>query len=88
MTTWMNAFGGVNHYAFSRCAPRSQRSRRGCAPRWLVEEYSGQLGLVAVRLGQAGIFEQIYLGVRETDATIDYISAFIELARTARRPCA
>ena len=84
-------------------APRSQKtventdimmqlvaSGRGVAalPRWLVEEYSGQLGLVAVRLGQAGIFNQIYLGVREPDASIDYIAAFIELARRAQRPCA
>jgi len=65
-------------------------SGRGVAalPRWLVEEYSGQLGLVAIRLGQAGISKKIYLGVRETDANIDYISAFIGLARTAQRPCA
>ena len=84
-------------------APRSQKtventdimmqlvaSGRGVAalPRWLVEEYSGPLGLVAVRLGQAGIFKQIYLGVREPDASIDYIAAFIELARRAQRPCA
>jgi LysR family transcriptional regulator, regulator for metE and metH len=65
-------------------------SGRGVAalPRWLVEEYSGQLGLVAVRLGPSGIFKQIYLGIRETDANIDYIAAFIELARSAQRPCA
>jgi LysR family transcriptional regulator for metE and metH len=64
-------------------------SGRGVAalPRWLVDEYSAQLGLVAVRLGR-GIFKQIYLGVREPDANIDYVAGFIEQARTAQRPCA
>ena len=64
-------------------------NRRGVAalPRWLVQEYSAQLGLVSVRFGEPGIFKQIYVGVRETDADIDYIAAFIELARGAQRPC-
>jgi LysR family transcriptional regulator for metE and metH len=64
-------------------------SGRGVAalPRWLVEESSAQLGLVAVRLGQSGIFKQICLGIRAADAGIAYIAAFIELARRVRRPC-
>jgi LysR family transcriptional regulator for metE and metH len=58
-------------------------SGRGVAalPRWLVEEYAGKMNVVAVRLGARGIAKQIHLGVREADIDIDYIKAFIELAR-------
>ena len=64
-------------------------SGRGVAalPRWLVQEYSSQLSIVDVRLGPTGIFKQIFVGVREADAQVDYIAAFIELARGANRPC-
>ncbi len=64
-------------------------SGRGVAalPRWLIQEYSSQLSIVDVRLGPAGIFKQIFVGVREADAQVDYIAAFIELARGANRPC-
>ena len=58
-------------------------SGRGVAalPRWLVEEYADKVAVNAVRLGKRGIAKQIFLGVRETDTTIDYLSAFVELAR-------
>jgi LysR family transcriptional regulator for metE and metH len=58
-------------------------SGRGVAalPRWLVEEYAGKMDVVPVRLGPTGIAKQIFLGARETDAGIDYLRAFIELAR-------
>lgn len=58
-------------------------SERGVAalPRWLVEEYAEKLAIVPVRLGPHGIAKQIFLGVRETEVTIDYIQAFIQLAR-------
>ena len=61
-------------------------SGRGVAalPRWLVEEYAAKMGVVPVRLGARGIAKQIYLGVREADTTIDYVRAFIELARQPR----
>jgi LysR family transcriptional regulator, regulator for metE and metH len=64
-------------------------SGRGVAalPRWLVQEYSSQLGIVGVRLGNTGVFKQIFVGVREADAGIDYIAAFVKLARSAQRPC-
>ncbi|UTH75157.1 LysR family transcriptional regulator [Chromobacterium sp. IIBBL 290-4] len=63
-------------------------SGRGVAalPRWLVEEYAAKLDVAAVRLGPQGIDKQIFLGIRETDADIDYISAFVELARTHKAP--
>jgi|SRR6187402_2297433 len=64
-------------------------SGRGVAalPRWLVKEYAPQMNIVDVRLGKSGIFKQIYVGVRDADTRIDYIAAFVELARDANRPC-
>ncbi len=58
-------------------------SGRGVAalPRWLVQEYADQMHVVPVRLGPKGIAKQIYLGAREADIEIDYIKAFVELAR-------
>lgn len=61
-------------------------SGRGVAalPRWLVEEYAEKLDISAIRLGKQGIAKQIYLGIREADAEIDYLHAFVELARNHR----
>lgn len=58
-------------------------SGRGVAalPRWLVERYTNEMDIVPVRLGERGITKQIFLGARETDANIDYLKAFFELAR-------
>jgi len=58
-------------------------SGRGVAalPRWLVEEYAARMDVVPVRLGVRGIAKQIFLGAREADSAIDYVRAFIELAR-------
>jgi len=63
-------------------------SGRGVAalPRWLVQEYASKFDVVAVRLGARGIAKQIYLGAREADLAIDYLQAFIELARAPTRP--
>jgi len=61
-------------------------SGRGVAalPRWLVEEYARKLDVAAVRLGKTGIAKQIFLGTRNADADIDYLRAFVELARSHR----
>ncbi len=61
-------------------------SGRGVAalPRWLVEEYAGRLDVAPVRLGEHGIGKQIFLGSREADAGIDYLRAFIDMARAHR----
>ncbi|AKZ64047.1 LysR family transcriptional regulator [Herbaspirillum hiltneri N3] len=58
-------------------------SGRGVAalPRWLVEEYGSKVDIVPIRLGANGIAKQIFLGAREGDLEIDYLQAFIELAR-------
>lgn len=66
-------------------------SGRGVAalPRWLVEEYAAKMDIVPVRLGVHGIAKQIFLGTREAETSIDYLQAFIELARlhsTQRQP--
>lgn len=60
-------------------------SNRGVAalPRWLVQEYAQRMPVVPVRLGAKGIAKQIHLGVRETDTDIDYVQAFVELARNS-----
>ena len=58
-------------------------SGRGVAalPRWLAQEYAERMAVVPVRLGQRGIAKQIYLGAREGDLDIDYVKAFVTLAR-------
>ncbi|NVZ09904.1 LysR family transcriptional regulator [Allochromatium humboldtianum] len=58
-------------------------SGRGVAalPRWLVDEQAGTLDLGAVRLGAQGIAKQIFVGIREREADIDYLHAFVALAR-------
>jgi LysR family transcriptional regulator, regulator for metE and metH len=58
-------------------------SGRGVAalPRWLAEEFAVKMDVVALRLGRHGIAKQIFLGAREADVGIDYLKAFVELAR-------
>ncbi|XHS76311.1 LysR family transcriptional regulator [Burkholderiaceae bacterium UC74_6] len=58
-------------------------SGRGVAalPRWLVEEYAERMDVVPVQLGKKGVAKQIYLGARDSELHIDYLKAFIELAR-------
>ncbi|WP_179403198.1 LysR substrate-binding domain-containing protein [Burkholderia guangdongensis] len=58
-------------------------SGRGVAalPKWLADEYADRIPVEPVKLGKGGIAKQIFLGVREADASIDYLSAFVELAR-------
>lgn len=78
------------------CAPRQRKtiettdimlqmvaSGRGVAalPRWLVDEYAGRMAVAPVRLGQEGVFKQIFLGTREVDAGTAYLEAFVDIAR-------
>jgi LysR family transcriptional regulator for metE and metH len=57
---------------------------RGVAalPKWLVAEYRSKLSVTPVRLGRRGIRKQIFLGVRVLDLELEYVSAFIRLARS------
>jgi LysR family transcriptional regulator for metE and metH len=50
-------------------------------PHWLVAEYAEKLSLRTIRIGPEGIWKEIYVGIRKSDATVDYIQGFIELAR-------
>jgi LysR family transcriptional regulator for metE and metH len=61
-------------------------SGRGVAalPRWLVEEYVSKLDVTPIRLGEHGIAKQIFLGIREADVELEYVRAFVELARQHR----
>ena len=61
-------------------------SGRGVAalPRWLIEEYAPKLDVTPIRLGKQGITKQIFLGIREPDTDIDYLRAFVDLARQHR----
>ncbi|WP_206957027.1 LysR family transcriptional regulator [Trinickia acidisoli] len=62
-------------------------NNRGVAalPRWLAEEYADRMPLVSLKLGRGGIAKQIFLGTRESDAGIDYLHAFVELARKSKK---
>ncbi|WP_297448983.1 LysR family transcriptional regulator [Ferrovum sp.] len=61
-------------------------SGRGVAalPRWLVEEQGEKFGVAPVKLGRHGVAKQIFVGFREADADINYLQAFVELARNYR----
>lgn len=55
-------------------------------PRWLLPAHAPQLDLVPLRLGPRGVAKRIFLGVREADAEIAYLRAFIDLARERADP--
>lgn len=59
---------------------------RGVAalPRWLVEENATKFDVTPVKLGRKGVAKQIFLGFREVDADIEYLHAFVDLARERR----
>jgi len=61
---------------------------RGVAalPRWLAQEYCEKLPISFVRLGKTGIAKQIHLGTRDNDRDIEYLRAFIDLARSFSKP--
>lgn len=58
-------------------------SGRGVAalPRWLAEDYASRMAIMPVQLGPNGINKQIFLGARDADVNLDYLNAFIALAR-------
>ena len=60
-------------------------SNRGVSalPAWLVGQYAKQLPIKAVRLGEKGITKQIFIGMREKDIEIDYLSSFVDMASKA-----
>ncbi len=58
-------------------------SGRGVAalPKWLAEEYLGKIPVAWVRLGKEGISKKLFLGMRDADCGINFIGAFVDLAR-------
>ena len=58
---------------------------RGVAalPRWLIKEQQARFDLIPVRLGKKGVDKQIFLGLRKKETEIDYMNAFVELARSS-----
>lgn len=54
----------------------------GALPRWLVEEQVSKFPVFPIRLGPKGVDKQIFLGIREADTEVDYIQAFLSLARS------
>jgi LysR family transcriptional regulator for metE and metH len=50
-------------------------------PRWLVEEYGHKMPITPVRLGRKGLEKQIFLGLRERDAGVEYLQSFMAMAR-------
>lgn len=58
-------------------------NRRGVTalPRWLAQEFCDRLSLTCVRLGPDGLAKQLFVGFREADISIDYVNAFVSLAR-------
>ena len=61
-------------------------SGRGVAalPRWLVHEQQDRFEILPIRLGEKGIEKQIFLGLRKKDREIDYVQAFIKIARSRK----
>jgi LysR family transcriptional regulator, regulator for metE and metH len=60
-------------------------NERGVAalPRWLAEEYADRMPITPLKLGKRGIAKKIYLGIREAERDVDYLAAFVKLARNA-----
>lgn len=62
-------------------------SQRGVTalPGWLIKEHTRRLKLRSIRLGQSGINKTIFLAIRESDARLAHLSAFIEMAKQGGR---
>ena len=54
----------------------------GALPRWFVEESIPKFDIIPIRLSSKGIDKQIFLGIRKVDSEVNYIKAFLELARS------
>ncbi|MBR0559835.1 LysR family transcriptional regulator [Neokomagataea anthophila] len=60
---------------------------RGVAvlPRWLVDEYASRFELHSIKIGKYGIAKQIFLGHREVDEDLQYLTDFINFAATIHK---
>lgn len=50
-------------------------------PDWLAQDHQQSLPIQRLRLGARGIKKSIYLGIRQTDADIQYLHDFLQLAK-------
>lgn len=59
---------------------------RGVAalPRWLVKEQQSRFEIYPVRLGKTGVDKQIFVGYRQKDREIDFLQAFVKIARSSK----
>lgn len=55
-------------------------------PRWLVNEYAQKMSLAGIQLGRRGVQKQIFLGTRAEDIEVDYLAAFMTMARGESAP--
>ena len=55
-------------------------------PHWLVQENQDRFDIYPVRLGKDGIPKQLFIGSRKSDQTINYLNAFIQLAKQISFP--
>lgn len=58
-------------------------TNRGVAtlPLWLVKEYQKNFPIKAVRLGKAGLYKHIHVGVRSSDIDDIHLTAFIQVVK-------
>jgi LysR family transcriptional regulator for metE and metH len=50
-------------------------------PEWLADIKSKDLQLEKIRIGKNGLYQKLYLALREPDKTIPYIKKFIAVGR-------
>lgn len=50
-------------------------------PGWLVQHYQRDIPLAFARLGEQGIQKTLHLGIREEDSKLEYLQAFMDMAK-------
>lgn len=55
-------------------------------PLWLVNEYAQKMPITGIQLGRHGVQKQIFLGTRANDVEMDYLAAFMTMARGESAP--
>lgn len=54
-------------------------------PEWLADPKTDELQLRKIKIGKKGLFQKLYLAIRETDQTVPYIAQFKSVGQTAAR---
>ncbi len=52
-------------------------------PKWFVDEYQGAFQIRSIRLGEKGLYKQLFIGRRKKAQIEEYITGFISMAREA-----